>query len=254
LKSAFVFLGCLLTIATLAQKPKVKNDPAHDDKPLHFGFSLGLNSMDFNIRQSRTAVDSMVYTDVARLQPGFQVHAISNLRLGKFFDLRLLPGISFGGEREISYLNLNSGAAINENDSPVRIESNFLEMPLLLKYKATRINNFRPFLVTGGNVRFDLAASKKTWGRSSKDNSLVLLNVFDYYYEIGFGVDFYLEYFKFAIEFKYSVGLTNVLKTSVRKKSGGETYYVYPPADDAIYTNVIDRLNSRLFMVSFHFE
>ena len=252
---AFVIFGCIIAINSLAQKPKVKNDPSHDDRPIHFGFSLGLNTMDFNVRQSKVAVDTHVVVDVARLQPGFQVHAISNLRLGKYFDLRVLPGISFGGERQISYLNLDvNNPVIRDEDNPVRIESNFLEMPVLIKYKSVRVNNFRPFLIGGGNLRFDLAATKKSWGRSSKNNNLVLLNVFDYYYELGFGFDFYLEYFKFAIEFKYSVGLTNVLKKSIKKKSGGDSYYVYPPEADAIYTNAIDRLNSRLFMISFHFE
>ena len=96
----------------MAQKPKVKNDPTHDDRPVHFGFSIGLNTMDFNIRQSRLALDTMVLTDVISLRPGFQVHAISNFKLGKYFDFRILPGISFGGEREISYLNLNGGNTI----------------------------------------------------------------------------------------------------------------------------------------------
>ena len=244
-----VFFLLIISFSLSAQKPKVKNDPTHDDKPVHFGFSVGLNTMDFNIRQSRQGLDTMVLTDVVRLTPGFQVHAIANIRLGKYFDFRVLPGISFGGERQISYLNLNGGNAIN-SDSLVRIESNFLELPLLIKYKSKRINNFRPFLIGGVNLRADLAATKKTWGTSEKDKSLVLLNVFDGYYEI-FGIDFYLEYFKFAVEFKYSVGVTNVLKRSLQDKGDG---VVYPPREFAIYTDVIDRINSRMFMVSFHFE
>ncbi|MFO7656744.1 MAG: PorT family protein, partial [Bacteroidales bacterium] len=70
-------------------------------------------------------------------------------------------------------------------------------------------------------------------------------------YEIGFGTDFYLEEFKFTIELKYSVGITNVLKRSLKDNGDGP---VLPPAEFAVYTNVIDRLNSRMFMVSFHFE
>ena len=250
LKKPIILLLLFASFSLMAQKPKVKNDPTHDERPVHFGFSVGLNTMDFNIRQSRLAFDTMVLTDVISLKPGFQVHAISNFKLSKYFDFRILPGISFGGEREISYLNLNGGNTI-QSDSLVRIESNFLELPLLVKYKAKRINNFRPFIIGGANLRFDLAATKKTWGTSKKNNSLVLLNVFDGYYEIGFGVDFYLEYFKFAVELKYSVGVTNVLKRSLSSK-GEDTKY--PPEEYAIYTDVIDRINSRMFMISFHFE
>jgi hypothetical protein len=110
------------------------------------------------------------------------------------------------------------------------------------------MDNFRPYLIGGANLRVDLAATKKTWGRSRKENNLVLIKPFDLYYEIGTGFDFYLEYkLKVAIEFKYSIGVTNVLRN-------------YPNQDgvdrsrDAIYTDVIDRLYSRMFMVTLHFE
>ncbi|HJX71502.1 MAG TPA: porin family protein, partial [Bacteroidales bacterium] len=229
MKRLFILLSLLVSFSLMAQKPKVKNDPNHDDRPVHFGFSIGLNTMDFNIRQSRLGLDTMVLTDVVSLRPGFQVHAISNFKLGKYFDFRILPGISFGGEREITYFNLNGGNTI-QSDDVVRIESNFLELPVLIKYKAKRINNFRPFIIGGTTMRFDLAATKKTWGTSQKNNSLVLLNVFDGYYDIGFGVDFYLEYFKFTVELKYSVGITDVLKRSLRNSDEGR---IYPPEEYA---------------------
>ena len=247
----FLLLLAFYPILVSAQKEKVKNDPYHDDKWLHFGFSLGANTMDFKIVPSQMAVDSGIYTEVSLLKPGFHVHALSNLRLGKNFDLRFTPGIAFGGIREINYtLTDPSNSSIDPKDIPVRIESNFLEFPFLIKYKSVRLNNFRPFLTGGLNPRLDLAATKKTWGRSKKENNLVLTKPFDLYYEIGLGMDFYLQYFKFGIEFTYSVGLTNVLRTSITKH--GET--IVPPVDDAIYTNAIDKLNSRMFMITLHFE
>ncbi len=242
-----VFYPLLLS----AQREKVKNEPNHDDKWLHFGFSMGVNTMDFNIKSSQMAVDSGIYTEVSRLRPGFHVHALSNLRLARNFDLRFTPGIAFGGVREINYgpSNLQS-VMISPSDIPVRVESNFIEFPLLLKYKSVRLNNFRPFLIGGINTRLDLAATKKTWGRSKKENNLVLLKPLDLNYEIGAGMDFYLQYFKLGVEFKYSVGLFNVLRTSINRR--GET--IVPPPDDAIFTDAIDRLYSRMFMVTFHFE
>jgi hypothetical protein len=234
-----------------AQKEKVKNDPNHDDKWLHFGFSMGLNTMDFNIRSSQMAVDSGIYTEVSQLRPGFHVHALSNLRLANNFDLRFTPGIAFGGIREINYVLTNPNSKlIDPKDIPVRVESNFLEFPLLVKYKSIRLNNFRPYLIGGFNTRLDLAATKKTWGRSRKENNLVLVKPLDFYYEIGTGMDFYLQYFKFAVEFKYSVGLTNVLRTSITHH--GET--TVPPPEDAVFTNAIDRMYSRMFMITLHFE
>ncbi|MBN1414697.1 MAG: PorT family protein [Bacteroidales bacterium] len=256
MKKILVLLTAIFVVTvSFAQKPKVKNDPTHDEKPLHFGFSLGINTMDFRIVPSQTAVDSAIFADVAHLQPGFHVHAISNLRLADNFDLRFTPGISFGGERQITYKEYKTAnLLIDSADLPVVVESNFLEFPLILKYKSKRLNNFRPYLIAGFNTRVDLAATKKTWGRSKKEDNLVLVDELDFYYEIGFGMDFYLKYFKFAVELKYSVGITDVLRTRIKKKDEDGVYYVTPPPEDAIYTNVIDKLYSRMFMVSFHFE
>lgn len=196
------------------------------------------------------AVDSGIYTEVSMLRPGFHVHALSNLRISRYFDLRFTPGIAFGGVREINYISDEENPAFNPEDSPVKVESNFLEFPILLKYKAKRLNNFRPFLIGGINTRIDLAAAKKTWGRSKKEDNLVLLKTLDFYYELGIGTDFYLKEFKFAIELKYSVGIRNILRTSLNK--GGEL--LVPDPEDAIYTDVIDGLFSRMFLITFHFE
>lgn len=236
-----------------AQKPRVKNEPTHDDHPVHFGFSLGLNTMDFRVKQSEFGMDTNIVADVAMLQPGFHVHAISNFRLGNFFDLRILPGISFGGERRISYLNTAPANGVSNYD-PIVIESNFIELPFLIKYKSTRVNNFRPYVIGGTNLKFDLAATKKIWGVDGKNNNPVILDVFDYYLEFGIGFDFYLEYFKFSAEIKYSMGMNNVLKKTVRTKDGTETINDPEHRNYAVYTNVIDKLNSRMFMISFHFE
>jgi len=234
-----------------AQKERVKFDPNHDDAWLHFGFSIGINTMDFNIKSSKMAVDSGIYTEVSMLRPGFHVHALSNLRLTDNFDLRFTPGIAFGGIREINYTFSDPNSTlIDPADIPVKIESNFLEFPLLLKYKSYRLNNFRPYLIGGINTRLDLAATKKTWGRSRKENNLVLVKPLDLYYEIGTGIDFYLENFKFAIEIKYSVGVSNVLRTSIHKHGD----VIVPDVQDAIFTDAIDRLYSRMFMITLHFE
>ena len=53
------------------QKAKVKNDPAYDKKPLHFGFTVGLNAMDFGVLLSESAyLDTLLFTDVTALKPG----------------------------------------------------------------------------------------------------------------------------------------------------------------------------------------
>jgi hypothetical protein len=59
----------------------------------------------------------------------------------------------------------------------------------------------------------------------------------DYLGEIGFGTDFYLEYFKFGIGLKMSYGLKDLLDH-----------------DDTQFTAPIDKLRSKLFLLSLTFE
>ena len=73
-----------------------------------------------------------------------------------------------------------------------------------------------------------------------------MINPFNIYGEIGMGIDFYLTYFKFATEIKYSFGLSNIL---VRSDRHGQL-----PEEFARYTNYINKLTSHIVIISFHFE
>lgn len=225
-----------------AQKPKVKNDPNHDEKRLHFGFSLGLNTMDYKITHSEYAVSNGYFVDVKDLSPGINIHAIANLRLAEYFDLRTLPGISFG-ERFVSFSNLkNNNELFYDNGKVYKANSAYIEVPLLLKYKSARLNNFRPFLIGGGNFKYDLAQK----GTYDDKEQLYMVKPFDVYGELGVGMDFYLVYFKFAVELKYSIGLTNIFRSTDKD---GEI-----PDDLKIYSDCINEIHSHMFVISFHFE
>lgn len=231
-------LVILLTIllagsVTLAQAPKVKNLTTHDDHALHFGFNVGLNTMDFGFRQNLSDT-ARLNADLYQLQPGFHVSIVSNLRLGNYFDLRFLPGISFG-QRDIEFLDFNADPI---ESSPQKISSSFIEFPLLLKYKAKRINNFRPYVIAGFNVRLDMSAKKDY---SEEGENYIRLKPVDVYYELGFGFDSYLMYFKLSTELKLSIGLTDILV---------HDYNVSRPE----FVTSIDKLYSRIVMLSFYFE
>jgi len=208
-----------------------------DHKKIHFGFTIGVNTMDFKLTPSmKPYIDgtdtTMLIPEINNLAPGFHVSVVSSLKLTEKLDLRFLPGISLG-QRTIIFYDQD-----NRVDSKMKIESTFIDLPLILKYKATRINNTRPYLVAGINVRNDMARNKEF---NEDEGIYIKLKPFDVYYDLGFGIDFYLQYFKFSTEIKYSVGTLNNVSAERAKD--------YPQ-----YANSIDALNSRMFMVSFHFE
>jgi hypothetical protein len=216
-----------------AQKQKPKNESWYDEKPLHFGFSLGFNAMDFNITPNQAYIDTTsLYPEVSILNPGINIQIITNFRPGKYFDIRFLPGVSFG-QRVVRYYK--NKEVFNDQQ---RIESSFLEFPLLLKYKGDRLNNVRPYVIGGLNYRYDLAGKKEY-----DDEKPVYLRLKrpDLYYEMGAGMDFYLTYFKLSIELKMSNGFSDIL---VREPAPGHPEFY----------NVIDKMKSQIWVLAFHFE
>jgi hypothetical protein len=231
-KSIYAILAGLLmmlSVNSFSQKQKPKNDSWYDDKPLHFGFSLGANLMDFNINPSHP---EDLLPEVSLLNPGINIQIVSNLKLHKYFDLRFLPGVSFGQRNVRFYQNQ---VIYNEHQ---RLESSFLEFPLLLKYKGARLNNVRPYIIGGINIRYDLAGKKNY---DEEKEIWLRLRRLDLYYEFGAGLDFYLPYFKLSVELKMSNGIRDVL---VHDPASGHQEYV----------NAINRIQSQIWVLAFHFE
>ncbi|MCG8580773.1 MAG: PorT family protein [Bacteroidales bacterium] len=217
---------------------KIANLRSFDERPLHFGFLIGINAMDFRVYNTGVPVNvdgELLYADVIDLSPGLNIGIVSSYKLTNDLNLRFLPGISFG-QRNMSYIRYNNaGDEIGERET-FKIKSTYLEFPLLLKYNAFRMHNAKPYLVGGFNVRYDLAKDKQ---------DKLLLNSLDGYLEFGAGFDFYLTYFRLSVEAKMSIGLADMLNPD----GTGE-----PIEADYEYTKALDKLNSRIFCLTFYFE
>ena len=227
-----------MAMQVAGQVKRVQNDPGYDYKWIHFGFMVGLNTMDFGFKRPAPVPGSsdILFADVSKPNPGFQVSIVSDLRLGDRFSLRFLPGITFGS-RTLSFYEYPGTSGSPPITEPQTVESNFLDFPLLLKYKSKRVNNYRPYLVGGLNMRYDMAARKDYDG----DGPWVRLEPLDFYAEFGFGIDIFLQYFKFSPELKVSVGFRDV---QVHDHGGANPQY----------TNSINKLNSYVVMLCFYFE
>lgn len=206
-----------------------QNLPNYDRRAIHFGFLVGLNNLDFKIKQNPDQNESLFVLKSQNLR-GFNMGVVTNLRLNNNFDIRITPTLSLA-ERQISYI-------IEENSIPEnikrKIESTFIELPVAIKYKSERYNNGRAYVLTGLKYSLDLASLRNI---NDEGLELVKLKQNDISYEIGLGIDFYLSYFKFATEIKGTFGLLNLLKD-----------------DDSIYSNSIESLHSRGFTITFTFE
>lgn len=232
-KYCLLIIGIIISTSTLvsAQKhPQIENLPKYDLRPYHFGFALCLNKMDFAIKPVENFVSDSLFVILSQPQWGFNIGIVSNLRVGNYGDLRFIPTLSFGQRNLVYTLKYDTTTVQTQK----KIESTFIDFPLVFKYKSKRINNFRAYIIGGAQYSIDLASQAK---KKDRENELVKLKQNDICYQFGVGFDFYLAYFKFATEIKMIYGMRDLLKR-----------------DNTVYTTSIDRLNSKLFQISFLFE
>jgi hypothetical protein len=226
----------------------------YNEQPYHFGFILAVNQMHFTVKP----VDSLPFIkwsgtelpedpdliniDYAQIlslnskpTPGFTIGILGSLLLHKYIDMRFTPSLSFG-ERVLTYDILT----VRGDDSArfsvdKNITSTLVEFPLDFKYRSKRLNNFDAYVMLGVNYTLDLASQKKA--EKNSNTTTVKINKNDLVIDVGAGVDFYTQYFKFGVELKMGYGVFNLIKK-----------------EDNLYTNSIESLNSKLFQLSFTFE
>ncbi|MBT4345289.1 MAG: PorT family protein [Flavobacteriales bacterium] len=230
-KYHIIIVFLLMGLNSLAQRnKKSQNLSRYDFQKIHFGFTLGINELNFNVKKnSNTITNDSLKTLYSKSQKGFNLGIVSNLRIGKYTDLRFVPALIFG-ERQLEYSFSDS---LNTNEVK-KIESTLIDFPIYIKYKSERYNNFRAFVIGGLKYSLDIASQSDIDDEGQK---LVKLKKNDLMGEVGFGLDFYLEYFKFSPQIKLSYGLINLLKS-----------------EDSVYSNSINRLSTNGWMLSFTFE
>ena len=215
---------------------QVGNLGQFDRRLLHYGIQVGYTQSKFDLRYSEDAVlrESLQGT-TSYYSPGFHIAVVGDMRLGDWFNLRLLPGVTLV-TREISfawepsYLSSHHLAEKSRN-----VESVYGDIPLEFKLRSVRYGNFRPYLTAGASYGFDFASLRKN--RNQTNQSIIRLQPSDLRYTMGVGFDVFLTYVKFAIELKMNFG---VLDLKVE--------------DPDIYIRSFDYLNTRTFMLSFTFE
>ena len=128
---------------------------------------------------------------------------VGNLRLHEFIDLRLEPGLYY------SQRNLNFPGFENPRDRLREVKSTYINIPLLLKFSSLRTGNIRPYLLGGASASLNLSSNY-----NAKDDNYeqrFRMNQWTYNYDIGFGIDIFLEYFIFSPSIRGSFSFNNEL-------------------------------------------
>jgi hypothetical protein len=220
----------LLFIPIAGAFSQAKNNPLYDyNKQIHFGFTVGTNIAGLNYELSDEFRRNDTLLGIEKQQfPGITLGAIANLHLGDHFDLRFLPTLALS-ERAVKY-QFKDEPTVQKN-----IESVLIEAPLTVKFKSVRHRNTRFYVIAGGKLSYDMASE------ASKEQNpfepFLALEPRSFYYEFGFGFDFYFPFFKFSPEIKVSRGLTNILSE-----------------DRFVFSESFSSLKSSMIFISFHFE
>lgn len=201
-----------------------------EQKPYFFGITLASNTANYKIfYSSKFILNDSIRQAESVTGPGFNLGIVSNLKVGDYFDFRFLPTLSFA-ERNIRY------AAPRDFRVPYsrRVESVFVEFPFHVRYKSAPYRDKRAFVIAGVKYAFDVASDS----RARQANELVKVSPTDFTIEYGAGIQFFMPFFIFSPEFKISRGISNILIFD----------------DDLQQSTVIEKVLSRTFTISLHFE
>ena len=210
------------------RKDPILNLQNEDKSLLNYGYYLGFNQYDFQFEfENDFGQDVLVDKGF-----GFNVGLIGEMRINEFLDLRFEPGLLFA-QRTIGFPGFD-----NLNDAIREVNSTYIRFPLLLKVSTKRYNNFKPFLVGGLYSAINLSSNEDSLDDNSSGTFRMKRNV--YGYELGFGIDFYTEFFKFTPSLRGVFALTNELT---------------PDEDpNSPWTGNINAIRTRGIFVNFTFE
>ncbi len=235
MKRIFIVIAVLVFAqnmsAQLFSKERVQNLQNFDKPRFSYGYILGLNSYDFNFDYTSDFLDEDVIVDKT---VGFSVGLLGNMRINDYLDLRLEPIVTFT-TRNLTFTN---PLFTSQFDSFREVKSTYVHIPLLLKISTKRLNNFKPFIIGGVSTSINLSSNQD----NPDDNNVgeFRMKTSTNYYEIGFGVDLYLYYFKFTPSIRGVFAMSDEL--------------VKDNDPNSPYTATIDKMSTRGIFINFTFQ
>ena len=160
----------------------------------------------------------------------YSVGVLGELYLTEYVALRFIPTMHFG-DKQVRFREQIGGGLETQT-----IKSNYLSVPIDVKYAAQRFNNYRPYVLAGLAPMFDLTVKKQ---------KELLTQRIDLAFELGLGCDFYLPFFKLIPELKFCFGLTDLL---VKDRSD------LMDKNMLKYTQSLESASSRMVVLTLYFE
>ena len=214
-----------------AKKVRIENLQNFDKQKLHFGYYLGINQYNFKIDYKQNPEYSTQMIE----QLGLNIGLVGDLRISEYLNLRFEPGL----HTNKGSIKFNERSNFTKESDTLRsVKSTYVHLPILLKFSSKRIDNFRPYLLGGISSSFNLSSNQNS--PEDNKNDVFRLKTFNFYYELGFGIDFYFQYFKFSPSIRGLFSLKNEL---------------VPDNDiNSPWTGNLNRLRTRGIFINFTFH
>ncbi len=227
---ALMFIATTVNAQGFFNKERIANIENFDKQFLTWGYFLGFNSYDFKIDYK----DEFPTNEEIQVERtvGFNVGLVGDMRVGDYVNLRLEPGLYF------TQRNLTFPGFTEPEDYLREVKSTYIHVPLLVKLSTKRLNNFKPFIIGGISTSLNLSSNQDN--PEDNDNGKFRMTNSTYYYELGFGIDFYLYFFKFTPSIRGVFALNDEL---VRDED-----------PNSPYTGNIDQLSTRGIFINFTFQ
>ena len=220
-----------LSIYSQKNNAKISNLQNFDQKKLHFGYYVGVNNYNYKLDYISNPEKKTQISD----QTGINVGLIGDLKLKKNLNLRFEPGL-YTNKSDIVFYNRQN---FTKNSDTLRsIKSTYIHLPLLIKYSSRRYNNLKPYVLAGLSTSFNLSSNQNS--PEDNNNDVFRLKTNTFYYELGFGIDFYLQYFKFSPSIRGVFSLKNELVPDLDPNSP--------------WTGNIDKMSARAIFINFSFH
>ena len=211
----------------LFSKDPIINHENFDKQTVYWGYFLGFNFYDYKFAYKTPGNEILVNRTT-----GFNVGLVGDLRLQEYVNLRFEPGLYY------TQRNLVFPGFTKDIDSKRQVGATYIHFPFLLKFSSLRTGNIRPYLLGGISTSLNLGSNSKSIDDNMQQKFRV--KAWTHNAEVGFGIDLYLEYFKFS--------------PSIRGVFGMGDELIRDNDPNSPYTGNVQSMKTRAVLINFTFH
>lgn len=231
--SLCLFLVCGLHSAFSQREHPLVNLEHFDEKPLQWGYYFGSNMFDFKFDYQKLDYNTPTIREIRTNKNwGFNVGLSGSMRLMKYLDLRLEPGLVYN-KRELIFPGMDE-----KRDYLREVKSTYIYIPLLVKFSSERWYNVKPFLTAGASMAINLSSNYNLNIDNYEKIFRTQRSVF--FYELGVGIDFYTPFFRFSPSIRGLFSVNNEL--------------IPDNTANSPWTSNLNGIKSRGFLINLTFE